>query len=538
MRGVLVVGAAAALGAAVLFVYDRPTAPAEPGVTTIRFSFWGNVEELATWRSVAGAFREAHPDVAVKLEWWPERYHGKSQRALASGDPPDVMLLQDEPFARFCAAGRVRDLTDLAAADPLFSPERFDATAVESFRHRGRQYGIPVFGGPIVVFYNLDLFDDAGVPYPPTDWTRDDFLRTCTRLTRDTDGDGRTDVFGVNLVRWWVFWLPWVWGSGGRLLDDARTQCLLDSPEAIDGLAFYMDLRWRHHVAPQPGEFHQMGQDLMFISGRVAMLLTGAYKMPLLRQTTMRWDVAPLPSGPAGPVTRVTWDCLAIPADAAEPDAAWTFIRYVTGPEGQRLLARAGRSVPARIAGQADFVRPDTPQREEVFINALRSARMQPLNEHWQAMHQIIIEEGDKMLLPDPARRLSPAEFARRVTKRLNDFFGRKGKTGNAASSHTYRTRRRGDVSRTSSMSPSCAVNASPAANGGDRRAPHPNPLPDGERETSESLSLPGRGQGEGGRHNPSPAARGSAPSSRPRGGGDTQPRAAAPHDERTDGIG
>jgi len=425
MRGATVVAAALALGVLVLGVYDRPVAPDRPGVTSVSFSFWGTFAELATWRRVAAAFEAAHPGTAVRLEWWPERYHGKSQRALASGAPPDVMLLQDEPFRRFCAAGRVRDLTPLAAANPLFAADRFDTTAVESFRYRGRRYGMPVFGGPIVVFYNKDLFDLAGVPYPPDDWTWDEFLDTCRRLTRDTDGDGETDTFGVNIVKWWVFWLPWVWSSGGSLMDEARTRCVLDTPEAVRGLTFYRDLKWKHHVAPQPGEFHQMGQDMMFLTDRVAMLLTGAYKMPLLRNTAKRWDVAHMPVGPAGRVTRVTWDCLAIPTDAARPDAAWAFIRFVTGPEGQQILARAGRSLPARIASQADFVRPETPQREEVFVEALRYARMQPLNEHWQAMHQIVFKDSDRMLLSDAESGLSPAAFARSVTVEVNDLLER-----------------------------------------------------------------------------------------------------------------
>jgi multiple sugar transport system substrate-binding protein len=423
MRGVLIVSAALTLGAFVLVVYDRPAATAEPGVTTIRFSFWGSDDELATWQDVTAAFRAVHPEVAVKLDWWPERYYEKSQRALGSGDPPDVMLIQDEPFARFCAAGRIRDLTDRVKSDPRFHLDRFAGTAVQSFAYRGRPYGMPVFGGPIVVFYHRALFDRFGVPYPKPDWTWDDFLRTCQALTRDTDGDGRTDVFGVNLVRWWVFWLPWVWGAGGDLLDPTYTRCVLDTPEAIRGLEFYMDLRWRHHVAPQPNEFGQMGQDMMFLTGRVAMLLTGPYKMPFVRQTSLDWDVAPMPTGPAGQATRVTWDCLAIPSEARHPDAAWTFVAYVTGPEGQRLLARAGRNLPARLANLPDFVRPDTPEHEEVFVDALRYARMQPLNVYWQDLHQIVFKESDRMLLLDPAKRLSPADFARRVTRQLNAFF-------------------------------------------------------------------------------------------------------------------
>ena len=79
--------------------------------------------------------------------------------------------------------------------------------------------------------------------------------------------------------------------------------------------------------------------------------------------------------------------------------------------------------MPARIANQPDFVRPDTPQHEEVFIDALRYAQMQPLNEHWQAMTVLIFTESDKMLLPDPADRLAPAEAARRIARSLNDYF-------------------------------------------------------------------------------------------------------------------
>ena len=81
----------------------------------------------------------------------------------------------------------------------------------EAMRYRGKLVGLPTDFSTIVMFYNKDWFDRCGVPYPHDNWTWQEYLEIAHRLTRDTDGDGRIDVWGTSNQPVYNRWPAWVW---------------------------------------------------------------------------------------------------------------------------------------------------------------------------------------------------------------------------------------------------------------------------------------------------------------------------------------
>lgn len=84
---------------------------AAPGRTEIRYCFFGGFEDWKMWRTIAAEFERANPDVAVRLLYWPgSNYQAKMQLTMAAGTAPDVMDVEDEPFAAYCKMRQFEDL--------------------------------------------------------------------------------------------------------------------------------------------------------------------------------------------------------------------------------------------------------------------------------------------------------------------------------------------------------------------------------------------------------------------------------------------
>src|ERR1051325_4721750 len=150
---------------------------------------------------------------------------------------------------------------------------------MNGMRADGKLYGLPSDFSTIVMFYNQDLFDKYGVEYPREDWTWSDYLDKARQLTRDTDGDGHTDIWGTMNTNAYNRWPAWVWMNGGELFTPDNKICTLDDPKCIEGLRFYLDLSCKHHVAPTPAQTMGLAQDMdkQFASQMVAMVANSRY---------------------------------------------------------------------------------------------------------------------------------------------------------------------------------------------------------------------------------------------------------------------
>jgi multiple sugar transport system substrate-binding protein len=300
------------------------------------------------------AFQSANPALTVELQTAPGSPEGeaKLQSLFAARTPPEV-------FASVFTAGLMDyvyrdllvDLTPYIQRDALDQSD-FSPAALNTFTFGGKQYGLPRGGIPSVMFYNKDLFDAAGVPYPPADWedpswTWERMLEMARELTRDTDGDGQVDQYGIffpmsantnfyNQVA--LMWGQSMWPDELYSYGLARTHNLAN-PVVVEAMQRVADLTWVEQVAPPPGVFDEKVFFGPFLSGKVAMSgELGAYVAP--GAAPFRWGVAALPRGAADIQQRATTFTgpLLIGAGAANTEGGWELLKYLTGPEGQRYL--------------------------------------------------------------------------------------------------------------------------------------------------------------------------------------------------------
>ena len=374
--------------------------PADPNV--IRFSHFGSYQDYEIWGEVIRAFETAHPGLRVRQEYvtgWYGMYDTKLRRQILSGTLPDVVLVQYGPFRSL--APHFEPLDDrLAAGTPAGAlVNDLDPTALGCFQVDGRQLGLPVSGGNLLIYCNPECFRRAGehhgreMPLPDENWTMADFRRLAEELTCDLDGDARPDQFGFWQPRW-VYYLPFIWSFGADVLDESNTQWRLTGPAAEAAMRFYQELRFPHAVSPRPEEVAQIIQDVGFLTGKVGMCVNGPWFQPFLARTKLAdtYTVAHIPWGPGGRVTRVTWDGVAMRRglpDVRHRHAA-ALMRFICSSKAQTILTRTQRALPALRSVAAEFTRRDGGRCSRRFVEALSYSRLQPETPHFRALDRAI----------------------------------------------------------------------------------------------------------------------------------------------------
>jgi len=382
------------VSASLIVAFGCARRPAEDGKVQLRFAYYGGLAVDALYREVAAAFEKRNPDIKIKPELvLAQKYKDKYRAELAAGGGPDIMEIEDEPFAGFAKRGFFLEVTSYLKNDPSFERANYFDTSFEAFEHQGQAYGIAYSGGTEALYYNKTVFDKAGLKYPSKDWTWDDLLKAAKTLTLDENKDGRYEQYGVTIPPKPIYAFSYIWGMGGEVLNKEMTKAVCNSEAAAQGLQFYADLVNRHHVAPTLSAMQQTGGPQMFMSGRIAMTVSGPWMLKEFREITdFEWDVEHRPVSPLGNrVTRATWDGMVINAETKHPREAWRFLAFMLTPEGQKITAKMGRGMPSlkELAHSEAFCRSDTPQREEVFLEALEYGRLSPLPPAFLEMREV-----------------------------------------------------------------------------------------------------------------------------------------------------
>jgi multiple sugar transport system substrate-binding protein len=379
----------------------------EPAV--VRFAAAGVGTELEIWTEVTRTFNEQGSGVTVQYEPCTAGT-ASAQDCLpvyfaqyVAGSPPDVWRIDDEPLPFYADKGIYVELDSLFARDAKeLNPSDFFPRSLAAFRYdrqaqrhgQGRLYAIPFNTGGDMLFFNKQLFAEAGVAPPPLDgnWTIDDWLDRARKLSA-LEGSGPL-LRTVGLAGRPSFRgnLAWLWARGAKLLDASGKRWTFTAPETVRAFEWLVDLRRRHKVVPGPDDFK--GQGNLFYAGRAAMSLNYPNNVrDLYARPQLDWDVTHFPKALDGQrYTRETADGAGLPTGGKQPDPAWTFIKWLASADGARIFTKAGRAVPARrsAASSPEFVRPDTPQHEENIVKGLEYSRLQPVTLMFNDAEQMV----------------------------------------------------------------------------------------------------------------------------------------------------
>ncbi|MGW1343646.1 ABC transporter substrate-binding protein [Kribbella sp. NPDC002412] len=308
----------------------------------LTWSFWiGGTEDQAAWQKVADQATTDHPGITVKLQGtdW-NNYWAKIGTLLAGGKAPCIIGMQSLRTASY--AGAMLPLDDLMSKYGL-KAEDFDKPIMDGLKVDGKQIAIPYDSGPMVIFYNRDLFKAAGVAEPKPGWTVDEFEAAAKKLT----AAGRTGLVtapGDLGVTSWVRTF-----TGAEPLADGKLA--LTDQKFVDGFSQYADFVKTDKIAPQVPSGNPDFEAQQFAAGKAAMQLNGPWSLIDTKgKVKFQLGIAPIPAGPDGSKTYTAGSGFGISRSCKTPDAAFQAIMSMTSEKPLTTLAAAGRAYPARTA--------------------------------------------------------------------------------------------------------------------------------------------------------------------------------------------
>ncbi|MFJ5737181.1 extracellular solute-binding protein [Streptomyces microflavus] len=293
-------------------------------------------------------FEKRHPKIDVKIQI--QEWDGIGQKitaALASNDAPDVIEAGNTQVAQFAESGGLLDLSD--RTDELNGEDWLSGLA-EPGAYEGKQYGIPYYAANRVVIHRTDLFEKAGIDAKAIK-TREQWIDATAKLNK-----GGTQ--GIYLPgQLWYALAGFIWDEGGDLATESggKWSGALDTPEALRGMAFYEELQ-ALGKGPKDSDEDDPPQAEVMAQGQVAQVIStpGGANVIVEKNPELKGKLAffPIPGKAAGtPGSVFTGGSdLVVPAAAAHPEEAVTFIKELTGDAWQKKLAVAMSYVPNRTS--------------------------------------------------------------------------------------------------------------------------------------------------------------------------------------------
>jgi len=299
---------------------------------TIRFSLWDQFPQ-----NIIDEFNAVHPNIEIEIVHFPDSdYSQRVNQMVMGGTAPDVILAFEVDLPRFAEAGAILPLDDFLANSDEVDANDFIPAVDQLSEGLGGTYGLPWAYAAQILFYNKDLFDEAGVDYPTADWTWEDFEEAAVQLT--IVEDGRTVQWGADALTFRGVW----WSLAGQGGDDILNDGLLDLGDGLrDALEFQYRLTNELGVSPEPEAGDSVAD--LFASGQAAMARTGSWMTGQYRDLEFNWDIETLPRGVRG-YSSLHTGFYTINAASEHPEEAWKFIEFMMSERGQTLNSEWGNN--------------------------------------------------------------------------------------------------------------------------------------------------------------------------------------------------
>ncbi|ABU58625.1 ABC transporter substrate-binding protein [Roseiflexus castenholzii] len=303
-------------------------------------------------------FMQRHPNIVVKAENTPFGEYRQKYVAQAAGNAlPDIMYCQFSWAQEFIKNGLFRPLDDYIAKEKDFNLQDFTPQSLVSYQRDGKLWGIPYDEGPANLYYNKDIFDAAGIPYPDETWDLEKLKEVALKLTQ---GEGPNKIFGLGELPSLGDSLvapPYLMPFGAQYLREPKEdECLINQPEAVAALEWWQELRDKGAV-PSPADLQNVAWPA-FQFGKIAMTMQGSWATPPIRAgAKFNWDIAMWPKGPKAHVTFSAGSAYMITRDSKNPDAAWIYLNEYLSTAGQSYMwGITGRGSPARLSAWPSYL--------------------------------------------------------------------------------------------------------------------------------------------------------------------------------------
>ncbi|MCM3535063.1 carbohydrate ABC transporter substrate-binding protein, CUT1 family [Cellulosimicrobium aquatile] len=331
------------------------------------------------WEDVIAGFEDENPDITVNLEvqsW--DNINDVVRTKVQSDQAPDILNI--DAFAGFVED----DL--LYSADEVLSPDTiadFQESFVENASMDGTQYGLPLIASARTMFYNKDLFTQAGLDpeAPPKTW--DELKDAATKISALGGG---TYGYGLPLgsEEAQAETAIWFFGNGGGYGD--ASEITVDTPENVEAAQFFQSLAVDGLTQPDAGATDRTPLIDVFIQGKIGMIVGLPPTIGQIEEKNpeLSYGTAPVATKDGSPVTLGVADHLmAFTNEGDKQDAITAFLDYFYSPEVYVPWVDAEGFIPVTKSGGEELA---TKESIAPFLDLLPDAQFYPsTNPQWSA---------------------------------------------------------------------------------------------------------------------------------------------------------
>jgi len=359
--------------------------------TTITYAYFSAGEsQEATFREMIAIFEAKNPD--IKIDAKPTGYgehFTQLATQIAANNAPDCFELNMENFLAFVVRGAVSEVGSLFEKTGL-DPSVYSQGVLDACSMNGTLYAIPQSYSTVVLAYNKDLFDQAGIEYPAIEWTWDDELAAAEAIT----ALGIEDTYGMfQEIQYWEFYKT-IQCVGGSLLNEDGTAFTLNSPENVKTLQYMVDRVREHHVMPSREDLAGRGNMDMFIEGKLGMLRCGIWGFNdfAKRIDSFAWDIQVEP-GMDKKATHFFANVGCISRDSDKQDASFRFLNAMASdPDVVRLRLNAQWELPV-VADEemmAEYLKVTPPDNKIAVLQSMDYAVVPPALEEFSYAVEVV----------------------------------------------------------------------------------------------------------------------------------------------------
>lgn len=372
-----------------------------------------NVYQEEFWKDFVGDFMKKNPGIVVK------RIHNNDndirqnwQNQVSVGGGPDMTIAPHDSIGLFAEAGTALILDDFFPASFF---KQFDQDILNSYKYRGKIYGLPYrMGNCLVLIYNKDL-----LPQPPK--TMGELIAKAKQLTKGTEQYGLV----YDMVE--PFFIVGFLGAyGGRVFDD-KGNITLDTAAMKKMVKFLYDLKFTHKVVPKEANA-DVANGLMK-EGKAAMTFCGPWLFQQLDNADVNYGLAVIPkfedAGWPLPYSgaKVLMFNPKLAKDKQQAAAVKKFAEYMNSPAVQLKYAKMVSEIPTTVKAMEDpYVQNDPKVKAltEQMKHSLPMPSQPELRCVWDAMKSVMAQVMGGRLKPEDA----PREMQKEAMKLKKNMFG------------------------------------------------------------------------------------------------------------------
>nr|WP_297934738.1 sugar ABC transporter substrate-binding protein [uncultured Blautia sp.] len=347
------------------------------GGDTLSISIWDTNQEPGINEILADFTEETGIKTKLTVVKWDE-YWTMLEAGAQGGSLPDVFWMHSNESQRYMSNDMLLDLTDKIADSDLIDPANYPEDIWGLYTYDEKYYAVPKDVDTIALWYNKAMFEEAGLDYPTADWTWDDLIEAAKKLTKE---DGSQYGLAVRNDNNQAGYYNMIYDNGGYIINDDKTKSGWDDPKTIEAMEVLEG--WiKDGVMPPIETMSENGEDVLFQSGKVAMVLQGSWMVAAYRDneyTAENCDVVELPKNAATGRRASVYNGLGWVASAngKNTENAWKLIEYLGSEKAQKKQAELGVTMSA-YKGTSDAWANSADFNLQAYLNMMEDMEIRP----------------------------------------------------------------------------------------------------------------------------------------------------------------